>query len=128
MWEHRCKLLADYEEILQFTKVDYAIRHLFAKKDLFLNVDKGLFALPLAQILAKTTSTKQGHLLVCKPPKSDGKKAQTPLCLKTSSIPLIDMPCKRKPRNVENKEKAQRKKDEKRKTEEPRQCKRNNKT
>jgi hypothetical protein len=37
--------------LLKFTKVDNAIRHLvYAEMDLFLNVDKGLFALPIANI------------------------------------------------------------------------------
>jgi hypothetical protein len=63
MWEHRCKLLAEDKEGLKFTKVDNAIRHLYTKKDLFLNVNKGLFALPLAWILATSTSTKHAHLL-----------------------------------------------------------------
>jgi hypothetical protein len=60
MWDYHCKLLADDEEGLTFTKVDNAIRNLYAEENLFLlNVDKGLFALPLARILAETTSTKQ---------------------------------------------------------------------
>jgi hypothetical protein len=63
MWDHHCKLLADDKEGLKFTKVDNAIHNLYAENDLFLNIDKGLFALPLAWILAKTTSTKQVHLL-----------------------------------------------------------------
>jgi transcription termination factor NusB len=99
MWEHHCKLLADNKEGLKFTKVDNAIRNLYTEKALFLNISKGFFTLPLAWILAKPTSTKQAHLFGMQPPKSDGKKAQTPLHFKTSSIPLIDMLSKQKPRN-----------------------------
>jgi hypothetical protein len=58
MWDHCCKLLAEDEEGLKFTKIDNEIRKLYTEKDLFLNINKGLFALPLACILAKTTSTK----------------------------------------------------------------------
>jgi hypothetical protein len=63
MWDHRCKLLAEDEEGLQITKIDNAIRALYAEKDLFMNIDKGLFATPLARVLAKTTSMKEAHLL-----------------------------------------------------------------
>jgi hypothetical protein len=48
---------------LKFTKIDNAIRSLYAKKDLFMSIDKGLFATPLARVLAKTTSMKEAHLL-----------------------------------------------------------------
>jgi hypothetical protein len=51
------------EEGLKFTKIDNEIRKLYAEKDIFLNIDKVLFALPLARILARTTSTKQAHLV-----------------------------------------------------------------
>ena len=63
MWNHRCKLLADDEKGLKFTKIGNAIRALYAEKDLFMNIDKGLFATPLARVLAKTTSMKEAHLL-----------------------------------------------------------------
>jgi hypothetical protein len=61
MREHCCKLLAEDKAGLKFTKMDNKIRKLYNEKDLFLNVDKGIFALTLARILAKTTSTKQVH-------------------------------------------------------------------
>jgi hypothetical protein len=56
MWEHCCKLLADNDEGLKFTKVHNAICNLYAKKDPFLNIDKGLFALisNVSNILFKT--------------------------------------------------------------------------
>jgi hypothetical protein len=49
MWEHRCKLLTDNKEGLKFTKVNNAIRNLYAEKDIFLIiVDKGLCPIPIA--------------------------------------------------------------------------------
>jgi hypothetical protein len=39
MWEHRCKLLTKDENGLKFTKIDNAIRSLYAEKDLFINID-----------------------------------------------------------------------------------------
>jgi hypothetical protein len=77
MWEYRCKLLADVKEGLKFTKVENAIRNLYAEKDIFLNIDKGLFALPIARILAKPPAPNKRTFRACKPQKSDGKKAQT---------------------------------------------------
>jgi hypothetical protein len=69
MWDHRCKLLADDEKGLKFTKIHNTIHALYAEKDLFMNIDKGLFATPLARVLAKTTSTKEAHLLGLQPAK-----------------------------------------------------------
>jgi hypothetical protein len=63
MWDHRCKLLAKDEKGLKFTKIDNAIRSLYAKKEIFMNIDKGLFATPLVRVLAKSTSMKEAHLL-----------------------------------------------------------------
>jgi hypothetical protein len=63
MWDHRCKILAEDKKGLKFTKIDNAIRSLYDEKDLFMSIDKGLFATPLVRVLAKTTSMKEAHLL-----------------------------------------------------------------
>jgi hypothetical protein len=81
MWEHCCKLLADNEEGLKFTKVDNASHNLYTKKDIFINVDKGLFPLPLARVQNLPKPNKR-TFSACKPPNSDGKKAPTPPRLK----------------------------------------------
>ena len=63
MWEEQCKLLAEDEDRLKFTKTDNEIRELCAQKDKFFQVDQLLFAAPLAKVLAQTVTTKESRLL-----------------------------------------------------------------
>jgi hypothetical protein len=64
MWQLRCQILHEDEDGLKFTKLDKEIRALYLKKDTFLPVDRNLFSLPLARVLAsKTAKTKEAHLL-----------------------------------------------------------------
>jgi hypothetical protein len=106
MWEHQYKLLADDEEGLKFTKVDNAIRNPYAERICSSTLTRVF--LPYQQspeYWQKLPAPNKRTLLACKPPKSDGKKAQTLPRLKMSSIPITKMPSKRKPRNVKNKKK-----------------------
>jgi hypothetical protein len=66
MWKLRCQILHDDNDGLKFTKLDNEIRALYLEKDTFLPVDRNLFSLPLARVLAKTAKTaktKEAHLL-----------------------------------------------------------------
>jgi hypothetical protein len=63
MWKLRCKILNEDELGLKFTKMDNEIRALYQEKDSFLPIDRTLFTLPLARVLAQTAKTKEAHLL-----------------------------------------------------------------
>jgi hypothetical protein len=63
MWKLRCQILHDDDDGLKFTKLDNEIRALYLEKETFLPVDRNLFSLPLARVLAKTAETKEAHLL-----------------------------------------------------------------
>jgi hypothetical protein len=126
MWEHCRKLLVDDDEGLKFTKVDNAIRNLYAEKGIVLNVYKGLFALPLARVLAKTTSTKQSHLLGMQAAKLRWEESTDTTPLENVIINLTHRHAiQTKTMKRRKQEKAQCKKDEKRKAGERRQRKRN---
>lgn len=63
MWKLRCKILNEDELGLKFTKMDNEICALYQEKDAFLPIDRTLFTLPLARVLAQTAKTKEAHLL-----------------------------------------------------------------
>jgi hypothetical protein len=63
MWKLRCTTLHNDEQGLKFTKTDNEIQAHYQDKDLLLSIDRKLFNLPLARILAQTMSTKEAHLL-----------------------------------------------------------------
>jgi hypothetical protein len=63
MWKLRCTVLHEDEQGLKFTRLDNEIRALYLEKDTFPQVDRNLFHLPLARILAKSSKTKEAHLL-----------------------------------------------------------------
>jgi hypothetical protein len=63
MWKLRCKILNEDELGIKFTKMDNKIRALCQEKDSFLPIDRTLFALHLARVLAQTAKTKEACLL-----------------------------------------------------------------
>lgn len=128
MWDHRCKLLAEDEAGLKFTKIDNEIRKLYDEKDLFLNIDKGLFALPLARILARTTSTKQAHLVGMQAAKIRWEESIDTNHLENVINPTQRTAIQEKIKKRNKKEKAKRKKDDKRKKTERKQRTKKNKT
>jgi hypothetical protein len=63
MWNLRCKTLHEDEQGLHFTKIDNKIRSHYQDKDLLLPINRHLFQLPLARMLAQSISMKEAHLL-----------------------------------------------------------------
>jgi hypothetical protein len=63
MWNLRCKTLHEDGQGLHFTKIDNEIRSHYQDKDLLLPIDRHLFQLPLARMLAQSMSMKEAHLL-----------------------------------------------------------------
>jgi hypothetical protein len=57
------QILNEDELGLEYTKVDNEIRALYKAKDTFLPIDRSLFVLPLARILAQNLKTKEVHLI-----------------------------------------------------------------
>jgi hypothetical protein len=99
----------------QIHQVDNEIRKLYAEKDLFLNIDKGLFALPLVRILARTTSTKQAHLVGMQAAKVRWEDSIDTNNLESVINPTHCTAIEEKIKKRQKKEKAHRKKDDKRK-------------
>jgi len=63
MWNLRCATLNENESALKYTKIDNEIRAMYASKEQFLLHDQPLFHLPLAQVLAQSTSCKEARLI-----------------------------------------------------------------
>jgi hypothetical protein len=63
MWNLQCIILNEEEIGLKYTKIDNEIRALYQGKDTFLPINRSLFALPLACILAQNPKTKEAHLI-----------------------------------------------------------------
>jgi hypothetical protein len=80
MWNLRCKILNEDELLgLKYTKIDNEIRALYKAKDAFLPVDRSLFVLPLARILAqnpKTLRPKKPTSWDFRPPNFDSRHSK----------------------------------------------------